>query len=450
MNSISSNHLKLLKLLTSVEDRDFYFSNFFLKSANIKLYIKEIYNFIFPNKKSTLITMIYQILNHKNLFLELKESQVLLKNERKFFIILELLIKDTLNLEDIAKKLSLTRRTLNYDLVEIKEELLTFNLVLKSQIGKGIFLNGHWLDKKKASFHFFYKFFIEENFLPNIFKNHFNNFFFNENNHSILKNDIDILLKQTYNNCFLNAKELLLSFYLSFVNLNYDITKFPDFQFYFYEIFSIKEDEVFYNTFKNSIFRHVNHDGMIFLVNLLKILTGKISPSTFPKKNYTLIWDQFFLKHFNKIPNYSNEKYLNSLILRINFIDKYFPIYSFEFSFLNFNIENNSLKKSIKLYSHLKKYYKNISFADAITLFLFMETFENQKKEVIIVYKYLPIYILENLKEKLETKYNIKINYIIDIDNFINSNIEIINMTIATLCDIDLSSYNFEILKLKI
>lgn len=250
MNSISSNHLKLIKILKFIENQDYEFLEFFLKVENIKSEIKSVYKVLFPQKKNKKMNiMIEDLCNDSSLTLKLKKIQTSLKEERKFFLILELLIKKSLNLEESAKILQVTRRTLNYDLIDIKEKLLKFNLKIDSQIGKGIFLYGNEIDIRKASFHYFYKFLIEVKFLPRLFIDKFSDFFYNFDDYLVLNMFIDKLIKQCKVDVFFNTRELLHSFYLSFKCENLQSDLDVD-QSYFSEIFKEKELENFFEILK--------------------------------------------------------------------------------------------------------------------------------------------------------------------------------------------------------
>lgn len=186
----------------------------------------------------------------------------------------------------------------------------------------------------------------------------------------------------------------------------------------------------------------------MFLIELLKVLTGKISERIFSKKNDFLIWENFFLENFSEIPDYENIKVLKALILRISFIDKYFPIYSSEISLLNLNFEKSSFYKIISLFQWLKKYYKNLLFSDVILLFLLLKNFEVQKKEITLIYRDIPISLIRSLKKKIEIEHNIEIIDIIHINNLdiLKKKIEFAGI----ICDIDLSNYDFKVLKLRI
>lgn len=63
--------------------------------------------------------------------------------ERKEYLLLQLFFENTVNLNDNTDKIQTTRRTLNYDLKEIKEYLESKGLKVESVSGRGIFLEGN-------------------------------------------------------------------------------------------------------------------------------------------------------------------------------------------------------------------------------------------------------------------------------------------------------------------
>lgn len=62
--------------------------------------------------------------------------------ERKEYLLLQLFFENTISLNDNTDKIQTTRRTLNYDLKEIKSYLENKGLKIKSISGRGIFLQG--------------------------------------------------------------------------------------------------------------------------------------------------------------------------------------------------------------------------------------------------------------------------------------------------------------------
>lgn len=80
------------------------------------------------------------------LVMNLISQESITPEERKEYIILKLLIDNMITLNPIAKELEITRRTLNYDMVEIKEFFIQKDIELIPTAGKGIILNG----KEKA------------------------------------------------------------------------------------------------------------------------------------------------------------------------------------------------------------------------------------------------------------------------------------------------------------
>ena len=201
--TIYSKHLRVLSLLKFTGGRNLDFLESFLKlsKANLNLHIKDIYNSI-PNVQKTnkLEVMMKDVLKYKSLFSDLKKVQVISKEERVFFLILKILIDGSLNLENLSKQLDVSRRTLNGDLVDIKSEVDNFYLTIESHTGKGVFLSGKNIDRKRALCCYIYKFLIEELYLPKIFTDYFSFLFHNDEIDLFLKKDIDKLRCFAYNN----------------------------------------------------------------------------------------------------------------------------------------------------------------------------------------------------------------------------------------------------------
>lgn len=88
--------------------------------------------------------------------------------ERKEYLLLQLFFENTINLNENTDKIQTTRRTLNYDLKDIKEYLESKNLKVDSVSGKGIFLEG------------------DEQIIRELFSTHLTKYLINKNiNHSL-------------------------------------------------------------------------------------------------------------------------------------------------------------------------------------------------------------------------------------------------------------------------
>lgn len=84
-------------------------------------------------------------------------------DERKDYIILNLLLSNKIILNNIFEKLDITRRTLNHDIKKIKDYLKIYNLKLISLPSKGIFLVGNESDVRELLSNYLIKFMIQKN-----------------------------------------------------------------------------------------------------------------------------------------------------------------------------------------------------------------------------------------------------------------------------------------------
>ncbi|MGL6024078.1 MAG: helix-turn-helix domain-containing protein, partial [Cetobacterium sp.] len=282
---ICTKHLRILDLInfTKGENLEFIESCLSISKPNLNNYLKEIYKLIPHSKKTGKMELIVQdILNTENLSKSLLKKQGVSKEDRIFFMTLKLLIKNSVNLDTLAKELKFSRRTLNLDLLSIRESLKVFDLEIKSLSGKGIFLEGDFLNIKRALNCYIYKYLVEKSYLPAIFKKTFDHLFESEEVDSILNLDIETLVSEFNFDTFFYNRTLLRSFYYSFYHLDssclldkgtieYKLKKKFDFETYFRKIYTEKNSDNFYgNMFQNQI----SYDEVGNFLNILKICSA--------------------------------------------------------------------------------------------------------------------------------------------------------------------------------
>lgn len=461
--TIYSKHLRILNLINFTRGRNLDFLESFLKlsKANLNLYIKDIYNSI-PNVPETSKTdlIIKEILNFNNLFSQLKKKQIISKEERVFFLTLKILIEGNLNLENLSKKLDVSRRTLNGDLVNIKKDLNNFYLIIESHTGKGVFLTGDNINRKRALSCYIYKFLVEEQYLPKNFTDYFSHLFHNNEIDILLMKDIENFLNHCDMDNFFCNRELLKAFYISFQYLdnpgnNYhnsfenSLKDFSVFKFYFSKLFSGNDLETFYNFLHNSLFKNIDFNEIPYFLNILKICTGNFPEEAIYYNDHLAVWRTIIKKNLNKPLTSKEEIALKRIILRVGFVSKqqhYIPIQ--EFSFLSLNMDKDVIDKCISIFEDFKFHYWNISFSDILSIFFILNSIKKEKKEIIIVYKDIPKYILENLKEQLEHQYNILIKGFINIHSFETFEKNNSVKTVGVFTELNLDQNKFEILKL--
>ncbi|MGL4977800.1 helix-turn-helix domain-containing protein [Cetobacterium sp.] len=97
--------------------------------------------------------------------------------ERKEYLLLQLFFENTINLNDNTDKIQTTRRTLNYDLKDIKDYLESKHLKVESISGKGIFLDGDERIIRELFATHLTKYLINKNINHNLFSDLINNYF---------------------------------------------------------------------------------------------------------------------------------------------------------------------------------------------------------------------------------------------------------------------------------
>lgn len=166
---INSNHLKITKFILSTSNFNYKSLSDFLNIANYTLnnYLKDI-EMIITQKKPILTfdEIIELIKNKKDIMSLLKKELYITKDEKKDFILFQLLDNENVNLANLAETLQVSRRSLNYYLNDLKDFLENEDIFIKKYSNTGIFLDGNDFNKKKLLFAVCIKFLIEKNEAP--------------------------------------------------------------------------------------------------------------------------------------------------------------------------------------------------------------------------------------------------------------------------------------------
>ena len=438
--SINTKHLRLFKLLEFTKGDNLEFCELFLNinRANLYSYLKEIQKVV-PQKQNITKTdeIITSILNQNICYSFLKKEQNISKDDRIFFLTLHLLLKSSLNLQSLSNILGVSRRTLNVDLITIKKNIEIYSLDIHSISGKGVFLEGDFVNIKRALCTYIYKYLVEENYLPNIFKESFSHIFHNQEIDSILQKQIEHFISIANCDSFFYNRELLKSFYISFKFLDDDtsyenqiknnLNTLDKFKIYFENIFKSNSLKEIFNFFQVSILGEISFEDIHFLINILKISKGLFPEENIFIKNHFSIFKNIFKNNLNL--DLKRDLFIDRFLSRTSFCSKqkhYLSI--FEMSFLNLNLDDLTIKKCIILFKELRKIYWNISFTDVVSLYLYTNSInKKEEKKLVIVYNTIPKYLLEQLKDKIELDNNITITNFINI-NLFNDFIKINNI----------------------
>lgn len=438
--SINTKHLRLFKLLEFTKGDNLEFCELFLNinRANLYSYLKEIQKVV-PQKQNITKTdeIITSILNQNICYSFLKKEQNISKDDRIFFLTLHLLLKSSLNLQSLSNILGVSRRTLNVDLITIKKNIEIYSLDIHSISGKGVFLEGDFVNIKRALCTYIYKYLVEENYLPNIFKESFSHIFHNQEIDSILQKQIEHFISIANCDSFFYNRELLKSFYISFKFLDDDtsyenqlknnLNTLDKFKIYFENMFKSNSLKEIFNFFQVSILGEISFEDIHFLINILKISKGLFPEENIFIKNHFSIFKNIFKNNLNL--DLKRDLFIDRFLSRTSFCSKqkhYLSI--FEMSFLNLNLDDLTIKKCIILFKELRKIYWNISFTDVVSLYLYTNSInKKEEKKLVIVYNTIPKYLLEQLKDKIELDNNITITNFINI-NLFNDFIKINNI----------------------
>lgn len=438
--SINTKHLRLFKLLEFTKGDSLEFCELFLNinRANLYSYLKEIQKVV-PQKQNITKTdeIITSILNQNICYSFLKKEQNISKDDRIFFLTLHLLLKSSLNLQSLSNILGVSRRTLNVDLITIKRNIEIYSLDIHSISGKGVFLEGDFVNIKRALCTYIYKYLVEENYLPNIFKQSFSHIFHNQEIDSILQKQIEHFIAIANCDSFFYNRELLKSFYISFKFLDDDtsyenqiknnLNTLDKFKIYFENMFKSNSLKEIFNFFQVSILGEISFEDIHFLINILKISKGLFPEENIFIKNHFSIFKNIFKNNLNL--DLKRDLFIDRFLSRTSFCSKqkhYLSI--FEMSFLNLNLDDLTIKKCIILFKELRKIYWNISFTDVVSLYLYTNSInKKEEKKLVIVYNTIPKYLLEQLKDKIELNNNITITNFINI-NLFNDFIKINNI----------------------
>ncbi|WP_294703042.1 helix-turn-helix domain-containing protein [uncultured Fusobacterium sp.] len=150
-------------------------SCFEVSQVNIRNVLAKVENFILEAKMGVLLKKNGSYFfenNNLNLDFDFKKflSDDLEKKERIIYLILKMILENTINLSYISRELNISRITLNSDIEIIREMIKDFNLEFTSVQWRGVFFTGKAEDIQNFSIIFISKLYIEEYFSSNLKK----------------------------------------------------------------------------------------------------------------------------------------------------------------------------------------------------------------------------------------------------------------------------------------
>lgn len=424
---ITSKHLKIVKFLQEKKEIDLdVMEDFFnLTRSNLNLLIREIYKYLDQKGKLKKIgEIIKYIQEHRGSIFLLKKEQHFRKGERRDFIIFSLLIKKIIKLNDIALKLDVSRRIINYDLEKVKIYLENFNLQIIST-NKGVELKGKKEFKENLLYLFLFKFFLEKKYLSKKSRKIYYNFLKNYKLKESM-NSLNNLVEITGGKYTLYERYAIYAFYLMGSNVKTtgktinDITNFNEFK----QLLDLKLEErkIFHIYFILKKDNNLNKMPLRLLKKLRELFMKNHSKSYYNNKFYVEIAlkiKKIFEINYN-IKISETEEFINRIINWIEFCDYKEKLDISNTAFLKLNYIKVS-KIVINILEEIKKILPRFSIHDLTIIYfnskdLFIENVNGKK--VVFIYKYVPTIILHHLKNIIKEEYNIKCDESVYISDF--------------------------------
>lgn len=384
-------------------------------------------------KEESISAMHEKLKKNPQILDEMRSIQIFTAEERRSYLVLRFLESNIINLTTISEDISITRRTLANDIVNLKKELEIFNLKIVSYNSYGVFLEGLEKDKRRFFELYFIKMFIEKSYLPNEFQEFFIKL-------KKIKKEFQITeiinqIYQIYEECgilrhtYISLHIEVLS-YLAIIRKNFEDKSL---------------EEIEYTTLN---YKTKNRENLNLLLNNIAIF------STYEKENikdFCLKRNRKYFFETNKeqvleIENFM--KFLNKklrmeikleedLIIRLTTIItvmKFKKLFNItDIYFINNQVVEDYLIQFKTISNLIKKYYTNIdSFDNTILSIIFLNEVnkEIEKKikklnNIVVIYNFLSIgFIVDIFKEFgfEELLSNIKFISYRDIDDYIPIN----------------------------
>ncbi|MGL5744682.1 MAG: helix-turn-helix domain-containing protein, partial [Cetobacterium sp.] len=171
----SSKHIQAVLVIkkTKIEDYKVIAKLLNIKPLSLFFYIQEIEKIFLGKNEFDIKTIIKKIKDSKEILPLLRKHQKITKPERKLYISFVLLDKRVINITQLSELLEVTRRTLSYDLEEIKRFLNFYNLKLIPHKNQGLRLEGVEKNIRRMLLGYIFKIFIERKFLPELINSYF-------------------------------------------------------------------------------------------------------------------------------------------------------------------------------------------------------------------------------------------------------------------------------------
>lgn len=425
---INSNHIRVVKLLQSISNPNLEFVGEILNigESNVIQYIRSIYKYI--NPKATTFKkqeMIESIVKERELVEKLQKYQEVTKEERQVYIIFSLLVKKDLNLTDLAEFFSITRRSLNNDILEIKGLLERWEIEILSDNFKGIRLIGKEDTIKKLLNNFLYKNIIELEELPKVLKDIYGKYFEDKNYKELTEESKKFITEMGMNRYF-NIQDIYATFALTFVEPMENTLKIKElstpeeFHILCRDSFDEEYSRKLFHSLKNTYFGNFSVYDIQNLILFVKMSNGDL-----------YMRDEGILERAKKFKTYienkmginiiNSEEYDFHVTRMIFFSQTSFDIKLKDFTFLALNLNSAINSELMEIYLYLRTEMYNANFVSVLNLYLYLSYQREQRVEEdsknYLLYKNIPDHLLSIVTDKVERQHGIKIIDTVDFDS---------------------------------
>lgn len=423
---INSNHIRIVKLIQNISNINLEFMGEILNTGehNVILYIRTVYKFLYPESETfKRDEMIEAIKTCPGLVETLKKQQEITKEERISFIIFSLLLKEELNLSEVANFFSVTRRSLNNDIQEVKEMLSRWNLGVESLNFKGVKVIGDRQIRRKLFNNYIYKAKIELNELPEMLQEIYSEFFESMNYEKLLEESKKFISFMDLDR-FFHINDIYATFAIAFADPHSkerkirDIENHEEFHTLSKESFSLEYSQKLFSSLKETVFGNFPVEFIRDLVLFIKMSSGELYMNDPDIMERTSQIKEYIGKKMNLAISGMGE-YDFHISRMIFFSMSSFDIKLKDFNFLFLNINETISKEIIEIYLYLRKEMYNASFSVILNLYLHLSGLRDYKEKdtsrIYLLYKIIPAQMFPILQRRLQKIYGITILGFVDI-----------------------------------
>lgn len=423
---INSVHIKIVKIIQSYKFIAFedLCESLSLNNFTVKNYLKEIELYLeLKDYNLSIGEIITEIFSDKKLIYRLRKDQEFTKQERIDYLIFKILKEDIVNLSDVAKDIGVSKRTLNYHLVEIKEFMSSYKAEIKFS-KNGILLCTTNYKKAMILYMFLFKITSERIFFVHKFRKEITDYVHKSKlkkhtNYRILYKKICEIISPIYSEYSYHVFNCV---YLSFWEFEGDktIKNLTDEKLLRYKP-TYLDKKKYYKIIEILKLTPLGNLQAIFLDYLFLNLahctyTCKQFPDFVVKKSLEI---KPYISEFIGDNNFKDKNYITFVAPWVHYayIRDKLKFFDFYYAVTGLNFPN-----TLKVRKTIGNIRKHVPLFSRFDLFLFSYIFKSYEKyklkNKVLVYDKIPKKIIDIIAENLELTHNISIVKIVSLNEF--------------------------------